>query len=167
MAPDCRATSRPPRNAIIVGMPRIPKRPAMSGTSSVLSFAMRTSDASRSAAWLVRGRHHPAWTAPRRPEIDDDRQIVRRDVLVEVRLAERDRVAGKQRLLAGAASRARALALARDTVRRIAARTHDVDAPAHLLSPLDGDVGCRATPGRFAPGNYEGALWGINPRGPA
>jgi len=62
IAPEVRAFSRPFTNAIIVGMPRIPKRPAISGASSVLSFAMRTSDASRSAAWPYAGaiiRHGP------------------------------------------------------------------------------------------------------------
>jgi len=56
---------------------------------------------------FVRRRHHPARPAPWRPEIDDNRQIVRRDVAVEVLRAELDRVPRKQQLLACAAARCR------------------------------------------------------------
>src|SRR5208337_940196 len=48
-------------------------------------------------------RHRPARAAPRGPEVDDDRNVVALDVLVEILARERDRLASEEPLLAIAA----------------------------------------------------------------
>ncbi len=131
MAPDCRATSRPFRNAISVGMLRMPKRVAMAGSASVSSFATRACEASSAAACSIGRRHHPARPTPRRPEVHDHRQIVALDMAVEIRGRELDRMGRQQRLLAAAAMRARAEALAQHAVDRVAGRAHDAQILGH------------------------------------
>ena len=86
MAPDCRATSRPFRNAISVGMLRMPKRAAISGSASVSSFASRAlrrraraAACSYAGAIIRQGPHHGAQKST------TSGRSLRRDVAVEVR----------------------------------------------------------------------------------
>jgi hypothetical protein len=66
MAPEMRALSSPRRNRIIVGIDRMPQRPARPGAASVLTLAKRTRPficaAARSKAGAIawHGAHHSA-----------------------------------------------------------------------------------------------------------
>ena len=168
MAPDCRATSRPFRNAISVGMLRMPKRAAIVGLA--LGVELRDPRLRRKlrGGLLVRRRHHPARPAPWRPEIHDQRQIVARDVAVEARRRQLDRTAGQQRPLAAAAIRARVQALAQHAVGRVAMRTDDAQMLAHERASRARAISARG--GRSAAmapwTRYEGARSGFKARHP-
>jgi len=79
-----------------------------------------------------RWRHHLAGPAPRRPEIDDDRNVTAADVGLEVRVGEFYRVAGKQRCAAFATAGAFRKTCMRYPVYRCAVRTDNVYRLSHF-----------------------------------
>src|SRR3546814_2676481 len=72
-------------------------------------------------------RHHPARPAPRRPEIDQQRQVRARGVQFEVARVEHDRLRGEQRLAAAAAVRPVAEAFAGYAIERAAVRAGEIE----------------------------------------
>ena len=83
-APVVRAISRPPQNTAIVGMDRMPKRSPRSASASVLTLTTSELPGLARRDLFELRRDHPARAAPRRPEVDDDRNRRRRDELIEV-----------------------------------------------------------------------------------
>src|SRR5690606_18103925 len=90
--------------------------------------------AERGRRALELGRHHPAGSAPLGPEIDDDRDVVAGDVLLERGARNLVRLAVEQGAMTLSALRALAEAVGRDAVHREAMRTNDVARVAHGLS---------------------------------
>src|SRR3546814_5981111 len=76
-------------------------------------------------------RHHPARPAPRRPEIDQQRQVRARGVQFEVARVEHDRLRGEQRLAAAAAVRPVAEAFAGYAIERAAVRAGEIERHVH------------------------------------
>ena len=124
--PACCLATLPFSNAIKVGMPRMPKRAAIAGSSSTLTLAKRARGSSSFAALSKIGAIVAARPTPRRPEVDDQRHIVALDMLVEGLRGQRDRLAGEQVRLAGAALGFGGRAVGRDAVDRGAMGTDDV-----------------------------------------
>ena len=85
MAPAVRATSAPPRNRARVGMLRMPSRAARAWVSSVLTLTSRNPGSSCAGRRLEGRRHHPAGTAPGRPEIHQQRQVAAAEMPGETR----------------------------------------------------------------------------------
>ena len=98
-APDCRAISRPFRNAISVGMLRMPKR----GNDLLrLGVELGEVDAGRHPRRRLLAyarRHHPAGSAPRRPEVDDERHVAASVAIEMSPRSARDAWPGKSRSL--------------------------------------------------------------------
>jgi hypothetical protein len=81
---------------------------------------------------FVCGRHHPARTAPRRPEIHDERHGVSGNVALEVGRRQLGRMTVEQWALASAAFGS-PRSLAQHAIGRIALRADDVQRGAHRL----------------------------------
>ena len=75
--------------------------------------------------------HGAARSAPGRPEIDQQRQVGRVGVAIEMRRIEIDRMPGEQRLMAAAAFAAFAAPFRRHAVERMAMRAGDGDGAGH------------------------------------
>src|SRR3546814_13788656 len=93
-------------------------------------------------------RHHPARPAPRRPEIDQQRQVRARGVQFEVARVEHDRLRGEQRLAAAAAVRPVADAFAGYAIERAAVRPGAIErlGPAPAGSRLSSPTRPRPSP---------------------
>ena len=130
MPPTCRRISRPCLKAISVGMPRMPKR--LGDRRLLVGVHLRKADLMLEAArrfFEVR-RHRAARTAPRCPEVDDHRQIAARDVLVEARRFQFQRMILEQRVVTLRAARPFAEAFGRHAHDGIAMAAHQVNGVA-------------------------------------
>jgi hypothetical protein len=78
-----------------------------------------------SGCLLERRRHRPAGAAPRRPEVDDERQFARADVPVEIRAGEPEGMPFDKGPLAVAAGRGVVQPLAWHAVGRVAVAADD------------------------------------------
>jgi hypothetical protein len=76
-------------------------------------------------------RHHFAGPAPRRPEIDDNRDVTAADMFLKTRIGQLGRMAIENLFTAPAAFRARGEAVSRQTVGRTAARADNVFRVGH------------------------------------
>ena len=83
--------------------------------------------------FFVMRRHRAARTAPGRPEVDDHRQIAARDVLVEARRLQLERMILEQRVVTLRAARLFAEALGRHAHDGIAVAAHQVDGVAQQI----------------------------------
>lgn len=79
-------------------------------------------------------RHHPARSAPRRPEVHDQGQVIARNMLVEARRAQLERMAIEQQRAAFRAVRCFGSAIARHAHDGVAFHADDVDGIAHAAS---------------------------------
>ena len=80
---------------------------------------------------LEDGSHHAARTAPFRPEIDQQRDVARLDVLRKARLVESERPTLKERIAASTAFAASIELLARHEIGRVASGTNHVHRLRH------------------------------------
>src|SRR5690242_12586585 len=80
-------------------------------------------------------RHHPAWPAPRRPEVHQQRDVVVRQMLLEGSRVHFDRLALEQWPATLPAGRRRIETSGRQAVHRPAVRTHDVQRAVHRTQP--------------------------------
>ena len=104
-APACRAASRPPRKAMSSGMPRMPKPPRDRRVGLGVELGEARPRAQRGRRLGELRRHHPAGSAPGRPEVDDERQLVVPHRLVEHAGVDRPHLAVEERRPAGRALR--------------------------------------------------------------
>ena len=98
-APDCRATSRPFRNATSVGMLRMPKRAAMRRLGLGVELGEAHAGRELRGGLLVRAAPSSGTARTRAPR-NRRPAARRRRPAVEIRLGQRERVAGKEPLLA-------------------------------------------------------------------
>jgi hypothetical protein len=85
---------------------------------------------------FIRWRHGAAGTAPGRPEIDQHRDVVARDVLREPDAVHVDRLCNEEIVRASAAGRMFRETVGRQSVDRIAMRTDDMQGIGHGISFL-------------------------------
>jgi len=81
---------------------------------------------------LEHRRHRAAWTAPGRPDVDQNGDIIVGDVPPETFLVDLDRMACEDRLVASATTRAHCRALDGQAVETSAMPTDDVTCFAHM-----------------------------------
>src|SRR5277367_2057045 len=117
-------------------MPRMPKRAAIAGSSSTLTLGEASPRLKLLRRLVEDRRHRTARPTPGRPEVDDQRHIVALDMLVEGLLGQRDRLAGEQVRLAGAARGLGRGAVGGDAVDRGAMGTDDVSGFGHGVHAL-------------------------------
>ena len=88
-------------------MPLIPRRWEAAGALSELSFKRRTFGFEFAGGTLEHRRHRAARTAPRRPDVDQQRYLAVRQVAVETRFVNLNGMTAEDRLVAGSAARRR------------------------------------------------------------